>query len=66
MGETIRPFLVDADNPSNVVRSGLTVTVADSSIASFSKDTLKGLKAGTTTVTIRYEGQTFTLPITVK
>ena len=66
VGETIRPFLVDADNPSNVVRSGLTVTVADSSIASFSKDTLKGLKAGTTTVTIRYEGQTFTLPITVK
>ena len=66
VGETIRPYLEDADNPRNVVRSGLTVTVADSSIASFSKDTLKGLKAGTTTVTIRYEGQTFTLPITVK
>lgn len=66
VGETIRLYLVDADNPRNVVRSGLLVTVEDSSIASFSNNTLKGLKAGTTTVTIRYDGQTFTLPLTVK
>jgi len=54
------------DDVSTDVTSQATLTLADPSLATLTGRTLTPLKDGATTLTIAWEGQTATLPVTVK
>jgi hypothetical protein len=65
VGETIRPALVDSNDARNYVRTGLSISIADTSVAQVSGDNILAVNVGSTQVTITYEGQTFHFTLNV-